>query len=89
MPSRRVSWPTTSEPKAGSGVPKVGEPERSEVELRKLPSTAGAPGRSSWVNATPTIASAIDWAMAPALVTGPMAPPRMKGTTTAHWLARA
>ena len=54
------------------------------MELRKFPRIAGEPGRSSWVRATPTMASAMDWAMAPAVVTGPMAPPRMKGTTTVH-----
>ena len=33
----------TSEPRAGSGVPNVGEPERSAVEDRKLPKMTGAP----------------------------------------------
>ena len=51
--------------------------------------STGAPGRSSWVSAQPAIVSASAWAIAPALVTGPIAPPRMNGTTTAHWLARA
>ena len=35
--SRRASCPTTIEPMAGSGVPKVGEPERSDMLLKKLP----------------------------------------------------
>ena len=35
--SRRASCPTTMEPMAGSGVPKVGEPERSDMLERKLP----------------------------------------------------
>ena len=74
---------------AGSGVPKVGEPDRSDIDDRKLPKMTGAPGRSSWVSAQPAMVSASDWAMAPALVTGPIAPPRMKGTTTAAWFARA
>jgi len=87
--SLRASWPTTSEPSAGSGVPKVGEPERNAVDDRKLPNTTGAPGRSSSASAHPAMVSASDWAIAPAPVTGPIAPPRMKGTTTAHWLARA
>ena len=82
--NRRASWPMTIDPIAGSGVPKVGDPERSDIEERKLPNMTGAPGRSSWVSAQPAMVSASDWAMAPALVTGPMAPPRMKGTTTAH-----
>jgi hypothetical protein len=86
---RRASCPMTSEPSAGSGVPNVGDPERSAFEDRKLPKITGAPGRSSWVSAHPTIVSASAWATAPALVTGPIAPPRMNGTTTAHWFARA
>ena len=86
---RRASWPTTIEPIAGSGVPKVGEPERSDILERKLPYITGAPGRSSCVIAQPTMVSAWAWAMAPALVTGPIAPPKIKGTITAAWLARA
>ncbi len=74
---------------AGSGVPNVGEPERSDIEDRKLPKMTGAPLRSSCVSAQPAMVSASDCAIAPALVTGPIAPPRMKGTTTAAWLARA
>ena len=35
-PTRRASWPTTSEPSAGSGVPKVGEPDCA------APSTTGS-----------------------------------------------
>ena len=87
--SRRASWPITMDPMAGSGVPKVGEPERSDIDDRKLPKTTGAPGRSSWVRAQPASVSASDCAMAPALVTGPMAPPRMKGTRTVPCPARA
>ena len=34
---RRASWPITIEPMAGSGVPKVGEPDRSDMLERKLP----------------------------------------------------
>ena len=34
---RRASCPTTIEPIAGSGVPKVGEPDRSDMLERKLP----------------------------------------------------
>ena len=70
-------------------MPKVGEPERSDMLERKLPKISGAPGRSSCVIAQPTMVSASDCAMAPAVVTGPMAPPRIKGTITAAWLARA
>ena len=35
--SRRANCPITIEPIAGSGVPKVGEPERSDIDDRKLP----------------------------------------------------
>ncbi len=56
--SRRASWPITIEPIAGSGVPKVGEPERSDMDDRKLPKITGAPGRSSCASAQPAIVSA-------------------------------
>jgi hypothetical protein len=79
----------TMDPMAGSGVPKVGEPERRLIEERKLPKITGAPFRSNCVSAQPAMVSASDCAMAPALVTGPIAPPRMKGTMTAAWFARA
>ena len=36
-PTRRASWPTTSEPSAGSGMPNVGLPLRSAIDERKLP----------------------------------------------------
>ena len=49
----------------------------------------GEPGRASWPSATPTRTSACAWAIAPADVTGPIAPPRMNGTTTGAWLAAA
>jgi len=50
---------------------------------------AGAPGRTSWVRAIPTMASAWAWATAPAGVTGPIAPPRMNGQMTMPWPAAA
>lgn len=76
---RRASWPMTIEPMAGSGVPKVGEPERSDIDDRKLPKITSAPLPSNCVSAQSAMVSAKDCAMAPALVTGPIAPPRMKG----------
>ena len=88
-PIRRASWAAANEPSAASGVPKVGEPVFRFTVVRKLPNTAGEPGRSSWPSATPTMTSAIDCATAPAIDTGPVAPPRMNGTTTGHWFARA
>ena len=66
-------------------VPNVGEPDRNAVEERKSPKITGAPGRSSWVRAQPAMVSASACAIAPALITGPIAPPRMNGTTTAHY----
>ena len=68
-------------------MPKVGAPERSDIEERKLPSTTGAPGRASWLKLTPAMPSASAWASAPAVVTGPIAPPRMKGAMTMPWFA--
>src|ERR1700754_1331762 len=58
--SRRASWPTTIEPMAGSGVPKVGDPERSDIDDRKLPKITGEPGRSNWASAQPAMVSASD-----------------------------
>ena len=54
-----------------------------------MPRIAGAPGRSSCVSATHTMASAKHCASPAAVVTGPMAPPRMNGTQTTAWLAAA
>jgi hypothetical protein len=48
----------------------------------KLPRIAGDPGRSSCPSATQKSASAKHCARPPAVVTGPIAPPRMKGTQT-------
>src|SRR5262249_576201 len=81
-PSRRASCPIARYASAGSGVPKVGAPLRSDIDDRKLPRIGGEPGRSSWASATQKVASAKHCASAPAVVTGPMAPPRMKGTQT-------
>jgi hypothetical protein len=60
-----------------------------EMELAKLPRMTGAPGRASWENAMPAIASARVWVMTPTGVTGAMAPERMKGVTMQAWPARA
>ena len=43
----------------GSGMPKVGAPLLRLIDDRKLPSTNGAPLRTSWVKAPTIIASAI------------------------------
>ncbi len=66
---------------AGSGVPKVGAPDCIEIDDAKLPSTTGAPGLTSWMNAMPDSASASVCAAVPATVTGDIAPARMNGVT--------
>ena len=52
----------------------MGAPDCIEIELAKLPSTTGAPGRVSWTNVIPARASARVWAQVPATVTGRIAP---------------
>src|SRR3546814_13430721 len=52
-----------------------------DIEEAKLPSTAGAPGRMSWVSERPASASARVCVLTPTGVTGAMAPARMKGVT--------
>ena len=66
----------------GSGIPNVGAPDFRLIELRKFPSTKGAPGRTSCAKAQHIIASAIACVTLAAVLTGPIAPLRMKGTTT-------
>ena len=51
-------------------MPKVGEPLRSDIDERKLPRIGGAPGRTSCVNAQPTMLSARHCAIAPGIVSG-------------------
>ena len=55
---------------------------RHLIEDRKLPRTNGAPGRTICANAQQIIASAIACATLAAVLTGPIAPDKMKGTTT-------
>jgi hypothetical protein len=50
-----------------------------ETELANVPNTTGAPGRQSWANAMPTLASARIWVSVPAAVTGDMAPCQNEG----------
>ena len=63
----------------GSGMPKVGAPDFSDIEERKLPNTNGEPGRTSWPNAPHISASASAWAMDAAVVTGPIAAAQYEG----------
>jgi hypothetical protein len=60
-----------------------------DIELAKLPSTTGAPGRTSWTNVIPASASASVCAATPAAVTGAIAPARMKGVSSVAWFASA
>ena len=87
--SRRASWAAAKSTRLGSGVPKVGAPDCIESALENSPNTIGAPGRTSWVKASPASASAKAWARVPATETGAMAPDKMKGVTITAWLARA
>ena len=63
-------------------MPKVGAPDFKDIEDRKLPRTKGAPLLTSCENAQTISASVIAWVMLAAVDTGPIAPDRMKGTTT-------
>jgi len=74
---------------AGSGVPKVGAPDCIEIDEAKLPSTTGAPGRTSCTNVMPASASARVCAHTPAAVTGDIAPARMNGVMRVAWLFSA
>ncbi len=60
-----------------------------DIELAKLPSTTGAPGRTSWTKVIPPSASARVWAQTPAAVTGAIAPARMNGVRSVAWFASA
>src|SRR4029079_3847677 len=88
-PSRRASCATTYRSSAGSGVPNVGAPDCIERLDAKEPKTIGDPGRTSWQNAIPAIASASVCAHAAAVVTGAIAPASMNGVTSTPWLACA
>ena len=67
----------------------VGAPDCIDIELAKLPSTTGAPGRTSWTKVMPPSASARVWAQTPAVVTGAIAPARINGVIRVAWLASA
>ena len=88
-PSRRASCATAYSRSAGSGVPNVGAPDCIDSELANDPKTIGQPGRTSWTNVIPAIASARVWAQAAAVVTGAIAPASMNGVTSTPWLASA
>src|SRR5882757_5923351 len=88
-PRRRASAAIEYSTSAGSGVPKVGAPDCIEIDDAKLPRTTGVPGFTSCTNAMPAMASASVCAVAPATVTGDMAPARMNGVIRQAWLLRA
>jgi len=87
--SRRASCPMASDPMAGSGVPKVGEPDFRLIEEKKLARIAGDPGRTSCVSAQEAMLSASPCATIPAMVRGATAPPSRKGRWIDPWLAAA
>ena len=72
-----------------SGVPNAGAPDFMSTFEVKPPYITGAPGRTSCANAMPASASAFCCASAPAIVTGAIAPARVNGVITTHWLRRA
>src|SRR5207249_4650720 len=88
-PRRRARAAIVYRTSAGSGVPNVGAPDCIDIELAKLPSTTGAPGRTSWARVIPPSDSASVWAHTAAAVTGAIAPARMKGVISVAWLAAA
>ncbi|MNT89017.1 hypothetical protein D3C72_2296700 [compost metagenome] len=65
-----------------SGVPKAGAPVFMSTFEVKPPYMTGAPRRTIWVKAMPQSASAFCCTRAPAIVTGAMAPARVKGVIT-------
>ena len=65
-----------------SGVPNAGAPDFISTFDVNVPITQGAPGLTYWKSAMAHRASAIDWATAPAMVTGAMAPANVNGVTT-------
>ena len=46
----------------------------------------GDPGRTTWVKTIPANASALCWEIAPATVTGAIAPARVNGVMQITWL---
>ena len=70
-------------------MPNVGAPDCIEIELANDPRTTGAPGRTSWTNAIPPMASARVWVAVAATVTGDIAPARMNGVRRVAWFASA
>ncbi len=65
-----------------SGVPKAGAPDFMSTFEVKVPIATGHPGAMYCRSATAAKASAIDKATAPDIVTGAIAPARVKGVTT-------
>ena len=63
-------------------MPKVGEPDCMSMLDRNEPKMTGVPGRISWERAMPESASTICCTSAAGIVTGDIAPIRMKGVST-------
>ena len=74
---------------AGSGVPNVGAPDCIEIELAKIPSTTGAPGRVELHERHPGQGTPPASGRRAAAVTGDIAPARMNGVISVAWLPSA
>ncbi len=62
-----------------SGVPNVGAPDCIDSVDTNVPKITGAPGRTNCVNAVPAMTSARTCVSVAAIVTGLIAPARIKG----------
>src|SRR6202795_186188 len=78
-PRKRASWPAPKAALTYSGVPNAGDPDFMSTFDVKLPYTIGAPGLTICARVRPASASACASVSAPAIVTGAIAPARVKG----------
>lgn len=70
-----------------SGVPAIGAPDFIETVASHWPNTAGDPGRTIWLNATPASASALICTTEPIVDAGVEAPPSTNGENSIAWFA--
>ena len=68
-----------------SGVPKAGAPDFMSTFDVNVPMATGQPGAMYCRRAMAAKASAMDRATAPDMVTGAIAPAKVKGVTTTGW----
>src|ERR1700728_23343 len=78
-PRKRANWPAPNAALTYSGVPNAGDPDFISTLDVKLPYTIGAPGLTICASVSPASASACARVSAPAIVTGAIAPARVKG----------